>query len=212
MSGSDTGPNFWFEDVSRARAPSHEQRRRGERRSGRRIATYVYRDHLGGNHTKIEKRRSSKAACAQYPQFFWSGGRWVSEKPKGWVKIPHRLQELLEALAKDPSTDVFLPEGEKDADTIRTLGLIATTNSEGASPLKAKVGKWAPELNKWFSGIGRLFILADNDDVGRDCARHSHRSIPGCARGRRRFLLAGRAWTQRGGTSSPLRSGRALAR
>jgi hypothetical protein len=151
----------------------------GERRAGRRLATYLYRDHLKGNHTRVEKRRSSTAARAQYPQFFWSDGRWVSQKPKNWTKVPYRLPELLEALAKDPGTDVFVPEGEKDADTIAALGLIATTNSEGATPLKAKIGKWAPELSRWFHGVRRLFVLADNDDVGRAFAQEKARALAG---------------------------------
>jgi DNA polymerase len=149
----------------------------GERRAGRRLATYLYCDLLKGNHTRVEKWQSSTAARAQYPQFFWSGGRWVSQKPKGWMKVPYRLPELLEALAKDPGADVFLPEGEKDAEMIAALGLVATTNSEGATPLKAKIGKWAPELNKWFYGVRRLFIPADNDEVGRAFAREKARAL-----------------------------------
>jgi putative DNA primase/helicase len=149
----------------------------GERRTGRRLASYLYRGHLKSNHTRVEKWRSTTAARAQYPQFFWSGGHWVSQKPKGWTKIPYRLPELLETLAKDPGADVFLPEGEKDADAIAALGLIATTNSEGATPLKAKIGEWAPELNKWFSGVRRLFILVDNDEVGRAFAREKAHAL-----------------------------------
>jgi hypothetical protein len=150
----------------------------GERRSGgRHVATYLYRDHLGNNHTRVEKRHSPKMKRAQYPQSFWVDGRWVSEKPKGWVKVPYHLPEMLAALAKDPSADVFVPEGEKDCETLVTLGLIATSNSEGATPLKAKIGKWAPELNKWFSGVRRLFILADNDDVGRAFAQEKARAL-----------------------------------
>jgi hypothetical protein len=72
---------------------------------------------------------------------------------------------------------VFCPEGEKDCDTLAALGLVATTNSEGATPLKAKVGKWAPELNKWFHGVQRLFILADNDEVGRRFAEEKARAL-----------------------------------
>jgi hypothetical protein len=84
---------------------------------------------------------------------------------------------MLAALAKDSATDVFLPEGEKDCETLVALDLVATTNSEGATPLKAKVGKWAPELSRWFHGIRRLFILADNDDVGRTFAREKARAL-----------------------------------
>ena len=92
---------------------------KGERRTGRRITTYFYYDHLRGNHTKVVKRRSSTAGRASYPQEFWVQGRWVSQKPKGWVKVPYRLPQLLEALAKDPGTDVYLPEGEKDCENSR---------------------------------------------------------------------------------------------
>jgi hypothetical protein len=57
--------------------------------------------------------------------------------------------------------------------------LIATTNSEGATPLKAKIGKWAPELSRWFHGVRRLFILADNDEVGRAFAQEKARALTG---------------------------------
>ena len=57
--------------------------------------------------------------------------------------------------------------------------MIATTNSEGATPLKAKIGKWAPELSRWFHGVRRLFILADNDEVGRVFAQEKARALAG---------------------------------
>jgi hypothetical protein len=100
-------------------------------------------------------------------------GQWVSKKPEGWLKIPYRLPELLAALTQD----VFCPEGEKDCDTLVAHGLIVTTNAEGATPLKAKIGKWTPELNKWFHGVRRLFILADNDEVGRRFAEEKARAL-----------------------------------
>jgi DNA polymerase len=150
---------------------------RGEHRSGRRIAVYFYQDHLKNPHTRVEKWWSAKAQRAQFPQSFRSGNRWISQKPKGWTRVPYRLPEMLEALTKDPTIDVFLPEGEKDCETLRGLGLIASTNSEGATALKAKVGKWTPELSRWFHGVRRLFIPADNDEVGRAFAREKARAL-----------------------------------
>jgi DNA polymerase family A/AAA domain len=149
----------------------------GERRTGRHLETYLYRNHLGGNHTKIEKWLPPGAKRAQYPQTFWARGDWVSKKPEGWQKIPYRLPEMLAALTKLPNCDVFIPEGERDANTLAALGLVATTNSEGATPLKAKIGKWTPELNKWFAGIKRVFILEDNDEVGRKFAHEKARAL-----------------------------------
>ena len=149
----------------------------GERRAGRRLATYLYRDHLGANHTRVEKWRSPRAKRAHYPQSFWVGGRWVSEKPKCWLHVPYRLPEMLAALAKDPGADVFVPEGEKDCETLVGHNLIATTNAEGATPLRAKTGKWIPELSRWFYGVRRLFIPADNDEVGRAFAKEKARAL-----------------------------------
>jgi hypothetical protein len=149
----------------------------GERRTGNHIATYLYRDHLGGPHTRVEKWRTPRKH-AQYPQKFWSNGSWVDKKPSGWRKIPYRLPELLAALAKSPKLDVHCPEGEKDADTLAKLGLIATTSSEGASNPK-RPGNWTPELNKWFYGASRVFIPEDNDEPGRCFAREKARALAG---------------------------------
>jgi DNA polymerase bacteriophage-type len=149
----------------------------GERHIGRCVATYLYRDYLGGNHTEVDKRRTPRMKRAQYPQRFWVSGRWVLEKPAGWLKVPYRLPEMLAAITKNPEAWVFSPEGEKDCDTLAALGLVATTNSEGATPLKAKVGKWTPELNRWFHGVRHLIIPADNDEVGRKFAEEKARAL-----------------------------------
>jgi putative DNA primase/helicase len=106
-------------------------------------------------------------------------GRWILKKPDGWLKVPYRLPEILEALAKSRSVDVFIPEGEKDADTLAALGLVVTTSSEGATPTWAKTGKWTPELNRWFYGARRAFILEDNDEIGRAFACEKARALDG---------------------------------
>jgi DNA polymerase-1 len=151
----------------------------GEQRTGKRTDSYLYRDHLGAAHTKLEKR-VSRDGRKQYPQSFWVNGAWVRKKPAGWFKIPYRLPEMLAALAKNPKTDVFIPEGEKDAETLAALGLIATTSSEGATNPKSKKGSnWTPELNKWFAGVQRVFILEDNDEPGRNFAREKAAALAG---------------------------------
>jgi DNA polymerase I-like protein with 3'-5' exonuclease and polymerase domains len=152
----------------------------GEERKGPRIASYLYRNHLGEPHTKVEKRAATKTKRAQYPQSFFVDGKWTSKKPAGWTKVPYRLPELLEELARTPETDVYLPEGEKDAETLAALGLIATTSSEGATnPKSKKSSNWTPELNKWFTGVKRIFILEDNDEPGRGFAREKARALAG---------------------------------
>jgi DNA polymerase I len=151
----------------------------GEQRKGKHVGTYLYRNHLGAPHTKVEKR-AVPGARAQYPQSFYVNGAWARKKPANWLKIPYRLPEMLDALAKDLKTDVFIPEGEKDAETLAKLGLIATTSSEGATNPKSKKGSnWTPELGKWFAGAKRVFILEDNDEPGRNFAREKAQALAG---------------------------------
>jgi 5S rRNA maturation endonuclease (ribonuclease M5) len=126
----------------------------GERSWGRNVNSYIYQDENGANYLRVV--RTSKK---QFPQFHWENGRWVKGKPTG-PKIPYRLPELL---AASPTTPVFICEGEKDADNVASLRLVATTNSEGA-------GKWTSDLNKWFAGKQTVCILEDNDDAGRSHA------------------------------------------
>jgi DNA polymerase len=123
----------------------------GEREWGEELASYIYRDATGQPYLRV-RRTSTK----QFPQYHWENGRWVKGKPKG-PRIPYQLPEILAAA---PALAVFICEGEKDADRVAALGLIATTNPEGA-------GKWTADLNKWFTGKQRVNVLEDNDDAGR---------------------------------------------
>jgi hypothetical protein len=89
-------------------------------------------------------------------------------KPSG-PKIPYRLPELIGAA---PNIPVFICEGEKDADNVAALGLIATTNSEGAGK-----GKWTADLNQWFAGKHTVYVLEDNDEDGRRHSREVARNL-----------------------------------
>jgi DNA primase len=70
---------------------------------------------------------------------------------------------------------VFICEGEKDADNVAALGLVATTNPGGA-----KV--WQPELAPWFKDKQLVYVLEDNDEAGREHTRTIiaalHRVVP----------------------------------
>jgi DNA polymerase bacteriophage-type len=123
----------------------------GERETGSAVEAYVYRDAGGHEHTKVV-RTSTK----QFPQYHKEGGKWVSGKPAG-PKLPYRLPELI---AADPEEEVYVAEGEACADAVAALGLLATTNSEGA-------GKWTADLDCWFIGKKRVYVCEDNDEPGR---------------------------------------------
>lgn len=78
---------------------------------------------------------------------------------KGLVPLPYRLPDLL----ANPTATVLIVEGEKDADAIASLNLVATCNSGGA-------GKWPAEISQWFTGR-KIVIIPDNDTAGRKHAQ-----------------------------------------
>ncbi|MCK4602557.1 MAG: hypothetical protein KAU28_08835, partial [Phycisphaerae bacterium] len=81
----------------------------------------------------------------------------------GWLwnldHTPRVLYRLPELLAADPTKWVFVDEGEKDADNVAAIGLVATTNPGGA-------GKWK-HLCDDSALYGRcVAIIADKDRAG----------------------------------------------
>jgi hypothetical protein len=135
----------------------------GEQPRGAPTARYIYKDARGLLYMRV-LRTSSKS----FPTQHWQDGRWVSGWPPGPV-IPYRLPELLAAPASEP---VWICEGEKDANNVAALGLIATTNPGGA-----KV--WQPELAQWFKGKPVVYIAEDNDAAGREHTRKIQAALTG---------------------------------
>jgi hypothetical protein len=75
---------------------------------------------------------------------------------KGVGRILYRLPQLLSADRQKP---VFVVEGEKDADRLALIGLIATTNIGGA-------GKWHKEYSESLRSR-HVVIVPDNDEPGK---------------------------------------------
>jgi hypothetical protein len=140
----------------------------GEDTDGPTESVFIYRTASGEPYLKVEKRKASGKRGKQYPQYHWTGSAWALGKPKG-PKIPYRLPELFGAPL---DAAVHIAAGEKDCETLAALGLIATTNSEGA-----KKGSWTADLNKWFVDRQRVFIPEDNDESGRAFAREKARAL-----------------------------------
>ena len=103
---------------------------------GKIVAEYIYKDANGRPYLKVAKweKITSGKRKKSFPQYHLKNGVWIKGKPAG-PKIPYRLPELIAAPSDVP---VHIFEGEKDAETGAALGLIATTNPEGA-------GKWTEE-------------------------------------------------------------------
>lgn len=77
---------------------------------------------------------------------------------KGVHQVPYRLPQMIKAAA----ATVYIVEGEKDADKLASMGLVATCNAGGAN-------KWNDALIPFFKGRN-VVILPDNDKPGRDHA------------------------------------------
>ena len=70
--------------------------------------------------------------------------------------VPYNLPALLDA--KTAGRNIFLVEGEKAADAIKSIGMIATTAHTGA-------GSWPQAITEYFAGA-QVIILPDNDVAG----------------------------------------------
>ena len=125
------------------------------------IATYSYFS-SEGNLVFVKLRYEPKDFEYRTPD-----GRISRVLPR---KILYRLPELLTASLEQT---VFVTEGEKDADRLCSLGLVATCNPDGGGK-----GKWSPAYRQHFRGR-HVVILADNDWTGAehayDVGRRLHR-------------------------------------
>jgi AAA domain len=143
------------EDTMHARYNSDGYPEEEQKWSSGRGPSYVYEGKDGAPYLRVTRMvRSGKKS---FPQQHRENGQWVSGAPKG-PAIPYRLPELIAA----PDAPVFIAEGEKDAESVASLGLTATTNPGGGTR-----GKWVKELNKWFARRV-IYILEDNDATGRN--------------------------------------------
>ncbi|MGB9826369.1 MAG: AAA family ATPase, partial [Desulfofundulus sp.] len=130
------------------------------------VATYDYRDEDGNLLFQVV-RTEPKGFFQRRPD---GKGSWVNRLDNVRL-VPYRLPEVLEAVRR--GLPVYVVEGEKDADNLARLGLVATTNPGGA-------GKWRPEFSEYLRGAD-VVILPDNDEVGKRHARQVAQSLAGKA-------------------------------
>lgn len=128
------------------------------------VATYQYVDAAG--QTIAEKlRRADKSFAWRHPD---GAGGWAYNR-KG---VPFCLYT---AGATELPGSVFVVEGEKDVDTLHRLGKASVSGMDGAGH-----GKWKPEYTEQLRGK-KVFIVPDNDDVGREYAEEVAAALNGAA-------------------------------
>jgi len=146
-------------------------------------ATYDYRDdsdHPTYHKKKYKNPDGTKAyRLYQYNPLSFSDrlnpeDKWHERAGRGdHGPMLYRLPELRQEMADQPEASIFVCEGEKDADNLRSHGLIATTGSDGA------LG-WNDAFGRFF--IGRnVVIVVDNDENGRRGAAKVRAGLRGVA-------------------------------
>lgn len=122
------------------------------------VATYDYRDKDGS--LLFQKQRF----VDQFGKKTFRQRRKDPANPSSWLfslgdteRVLYRLPQVLEA--KSSGEVIWLVEGEKDADTLVSLGMCATTPPNGA-------GKWLDIHTKTLEGA-TVWLVADNDEVGK---------------------------------------------
>lgn len=124
-------------------------------------ARYEYRD-LNGNLIYFVCRMEHPMKKKEF----------VQGTPDHWgigdvTPIPYNWQEV------NASDWCVVVEGEKDVETLKKIGVPATTNSGGAK-------KWRSEFAEYLRGK-KVVILPDNDDVGAEHAELVARDLYGIA-------------------------------
>jgi len=95
-------------------------------------------------------------------------GNWIWSI-KGVRRVLYRLPEVMQAVA-DGKT-IYVVEGEKDVETARAMGLVATCNAMGAD--NGHGNKWVDEFGDVLAGAD-VIIVPDQDEPGM---RHVERVI-----------------------------------
>lgn len=117
------------------------------------IKQYIYKDE-----DNKPLHRVVRIEPKDFIQFKYENGKWIN-KMDGTRYVPYNLPNILK------SNIIYWVEGEKDADNLNSLGLVATTTVSGANGFK----KRAEEYIQYFKEK-IVYIIPDNDEPGRKYA------------------------------------------
>jgi len=124
------------------------------------------------------------------------GTKGIGDTPR----ILYRLPEVIKA--KEKGDPVFIVEGEKDAETLRDKGLVATTPPFGVN------SKWLPEYTDLLKGAS-VVIIPDTDAPGLKKGNEIASALQGSVASLKLLVLQGAKdvteWMELGGTTEGLK-------
>lgn len=133
--------------------------------NGPATAVYTYCDETGEVLSQV-LRTADKGFSQRVPDASkTSGWRW---NLTGVRRVLYRLPEVIEAVAN--GQEIWITEGEKDADNMVERAEVCATTSIGGA------GKWRHEYGEPLAGAD-VTIVADTDDQGRKHARQVRASL-----------------------------------
>lgn len=131
--------------------------------SGEGRTVFTYLDESGEPVARKIKQPSTKSFRWQHLK----DGKWT--KGKGGHRILYNLPEVQAAVKE--GRRIFIVEGEKDVETLRSMGEVATTPMDGA-------GSWSKAFSRIFDGAD-VIIIRDFDEAGQLHARHVYDELSG---------------------------------
>lgn len=175
----------WMRDTLGIEVPSNSRQP---------VAAYDYKDENGNllfQVVRYEPKDFRQRRPDGHNKWIWS--------IKDVRQVPYRLPELLTANDRT----IHIVEGEKDVESLRRLGLVATCNAGGA-------GSWRAEFSQYFRGAD-VVILPDNDEAGEKHAKKVASALASVASAIRIARLPGLPpkgdvtdWIRKGGTAAEL--------
>jgi hypothetical protein len=131
------------------------------------VATYPYTDEAGELLYEVV-RYEPKSFAQRRPD---GNGSWVWNLD-GTRRVPYKLPLLISA--GKAGYPMWVVEGEKDADALEGVGILATCNPAGA-------GKWRAEYATYLRGAREVVVVADRDEQGHKHAAEVAASLSGIA-------------------------------
>lgn len=167
------GTGGGWQDLARRLGIDIEEKKPGKRNL-QIVATYDYGGWGGFEPFQVVRQIDNDTGKKQfYQRRPAAGGGWKNGLGKGFITCLYHGDTLAEMIAIGKT--VYVVEGEKDVDRLRSIGFVATCNPMGA-------GKWRTHYSQTLAGAD-LVIIPDNDDPGRahaaavkqSCRQHAAR-------------------------------------